>query len=151
MISVDDRETIRRAYFVDHKSVRQIARELHHSRKTIDKALTSAAPQPYTLTTPRAAPKLGPFQPRIQALLAENARLPRKQRYTSHKIFEQLRADGYTGSEARVRAYVSAQRRASTRPPVYLPLEFDPGTTRKSIGARLTPLSLACSAPCICS
>ncbi len=110
MITVDDREAIRRAYFVERKSIRQIARELHHSRKTIDKALASAAPQPYTLSTPRPAPKLGPYHAHIQALLTENDRLPRKQRYTSHKIFEQIQAAGYTGSEARVRAYIGALR-----------------------------------------
>lgn len=127
MITVDDREVIRRAYFIDHKPIRQIAREFHFSRKTIVKAIASAEPTPYTLSKPRPAPKLGPFQARIHALLAENDRLPRKQRFTSHKIFEQIQQDGYTGSESHVRAYVGVLRRDRKRPPVYLPLEFDPG------------------------
>jgi IS30 family transposase len=38
MISVEERELIRRAYFIEHKSLRQIARELHVARKTIYKA-----------------------------------------------------------------------------------------------------------------
>lgn len=42
MIQVDEREQIRRAYFVEQQSVRRIARELGHSRPTIRKALTSA-------------------------------------------------------------------------------------------------------------
>ena len=41
MISVEDREKIRRAYFVEHKSLRQIAKELHVARKTIAKAIGS--------------------------------------------------------------------------------------------------------------
>jgi len=31
MITVYDRESIRRAYFLEDRSIRQIARELHHS------------------------------------------------------------------------------------------------------------------------
>jgi len=37
MISVEQREQIRRAYFLEHKSMRQIARELGHSRETVVK------------------------------------------------------------------------------------------------------------------
>ncbi len=39
MITVEEREAIRRAYYLDRKSKRQIAREQGHSRKTIDKAV----------------------------------------------------------------------------------------------------------------
>jgi len=128
MISVDDRETIRRAYFVDHCSIRYIARTFHFSRKTIVKAIAAAEPARYTLTTPRAAPKLGPFRDRIQALLAENEHLPKKQRYTSRRIFQLLHADGYSGSESHIRAYIGQLRRDTKRPKVFLPLEFDPAT-----------------------
>ncbi len=128
MISVNQRAAIRRAYYVEHKSMRAIARELHCSRKTVDKALASAEPQPYTRTVPRVAPQLGPFHTRIADLLAENERLPRKQRYTSRKIFTILQAEGYTGSESRVRGYIGELRRRQQRPPLFIPLEFDPGT-----------------------
>ena len=49
MITVEDREKIRRAYYVGYKSMRQIGRELGHSYWTIRKALDSAAPEPYRL------------------------------------------------------------------------------------------------------
>ncbi len=42
MKTVEQREQIRRAYHIDHKSIRQIARELHVSRRTVDKALDAA-------------------------------------------------------------------------------------------------------------
>jgi hypothetical protein len=35
MITVDDREQIRRAYFIEQKSKREIARELQHSRRLV--------------------------------------------------------------------------------------------------------------------
>ena len=58
MITVETRERIRRAYFIDHQSIRQIARELHCSRHSVDKAIASAEPATYTLSTPRPAPAL---------------------------------------------------------------------------------------------
>ncbi len=128
MISVEDREQIRRAYFIDQKSVRQIAKEQHVSRKTVRKAIESAEPATYTLSEPRPAPILGPYKQRIEDLLAENERLPRKQRYTSHKIFKAIETAGYRGSESTVRGYIGQRRRERRHPKVYLPLEFDPGT-----------------------
>lgn len=128
MLKVEDKEAIRRAYFVEEKSIRQIAREMHHARKTIRKALASAEAESYTLTQPRSAPVLGPYKARIDALLAENETLPRKQRYTGTRICEILEDEGYTGSRSSVRTYLAAQRKAHRRPHVYLPLEFDPGT-----------------------
>ncbi len=43
MIQVEDREAIRRACLVEHKSIRAIAQELHHGRDAIWQALASAA------------------------------------------------------------------------------------------------------------
>jgi transposase len=81
MISVEKREQIRRAYFVESKTMRTIAKELRCSRDTIKKAITSPEGEPYTLTKPRPAPVLGPYTARIDELLAEKERMPRKQRY----------------------------------------------------------------------
>ena len=69
-------EVIRRAYYVEKKSVRQIAHEVGCSRKTVDKALTSATPTTYTRTVPYASPKIDPFKARIAELLAERAQQP---------------------------------------------------------------------------
>ena len=127
MISVKKREQIRRAYFIDEKSMRTIAKELHCSRDTIKKAIASPEGESYTLTQERPAPVLGPYKARIDELLAESERMPRKQRYTGHKIYELIKAEGYTGSESGVRRYIGQQRREKRRPKVYMPLEFDPG------------------------
>jgi transposase len=98
-----------------------------HSYWTVRKALDAAAPQPYQLRQPKAAPVLGPYKAQIEQLLAKSAHLPRKQRYTSKKIYQAIRAAGYPGAESTVRYYVSQQRKARQRPAVYLPLAFDPG------------------------
>jgi transposase len=128
MIKVDDREKMRRAYFFESKSIRQIAREMGHSRTTVKKAIESAAEEEYTLREPREAPVLGPYKGRIDEILAENERLPRKQRYTGYKIYEDIYERGYRGSESSVRRYIGLQRQETKKRPVYMPLEFDPGT-----------------------
>lgn len=127
MISVEKREQIRRAYLIEGKTQRRIAKELRVSRKTVRKAIEEAGPSIYTLSGPRPAPVLDEYKARIEALLAEAERMPRKQRYTGRKIFELLKEEGFAGSESTVRAYIGRQRRGKQRTPVYLPLEFDPG------------------------
>src|SRR5947209_20068062 len=127
MIPVEERETIRRAYYLEGKSKRQIAREHNHSRKTVDKAVDNQPPQPYRLSRAKPAPVFGAFRTRADELLAENAHLPPKQQYTGHKIYELLQAQGYQGSEARVRLHVSQWNKAQTATALVLPLQFEPG------------------------
>jgi len=128
MIKVEDKEKIRRAYYVENKSVRQIGRELKYARQTVRKAIQSAEPERYNMKEPRLAPVLGPYKKRIGELLAESETMPPKQRYTSHRIYELIEAAGFTGSESTVRHYVAQVRKTKKRPKIYLPLEFDPGT-----------------------
>ena len=127
MIKVSKIEQIRRAYYLEGKSMRQIEREYHHAYKTIKKALGSAAAGSYTLKEPRDAPVLGPYKARIEELLAENKTLPRKQRRTGHQIFLVIRDEDYQGSEAGVLHYLWKLRKAKRQAKVYLPLEFEPG------------------------
>ena len=127
MIPVEERAAIRYAYYVEHKTIRQIAREQDLARQTIRKALAAAEAQPYTRALPRPAPILGPFKAQLDAFLAANDRLPHKQRYTTHRMFTLIQADGYRGSESHIRAYIGHQRRMHQHPAVFLPLEFDPG------------------------
>lgn len=127
MLTVERRERIRRAYYVEGKSIRQIVSELRHSYWTVRDALDQSGVKRYQLTKKKKAPVLGVYKGRIDELLTESERLPRKQRYTSHKIYELLCAAGYGGSESGVRRYIGEQRRELKRPALYLPLSFDPG------------------------
>lgn len=127
MLNVLNYERIRQAYYNQEKSIRAIEREYGHSYWTIRKALDTSEPEPYRLSEARIAPVLGPYQAQIEQLLAENVKLPRKQRYTGKKIYQTIRKDGYRGAESTVRAYVGQKRKEMKRPTVYLPLEFDPG------------------------
>lgn len=112
MITVENREEIRRAYYNENKSIRQIAREQRRSRHTVAKALLSAEPEGYTLKEERAAPVLGPYKARLDELLKENESMPRKQRRTGHLIYTLIQGEGYAGSEIGVLARL--QRGAPT-------------------------------------
>ncbi|SRR6266567_5320446 len=127
MIIVEDYEAIRRAYYLEKKSIRQIAREQHHSRRTIRKAIQQVHPQPYQRSIAQPAPIFGAFHHRVDELLAKNDTLPAKQHYTTHKIYETLVAEGYQGSESRVKMYVTQWKSEHKPPDVFLPLEFEPG------------------------
>jgi transposase len=127
MIRVDEYEKIRRAYYLEHKSVRRIAQEQGHSRKTVQKAVGSSEPQAYQRQAERAAPTLGRYKARIEGLLAESSQMPRKQHYTGHKIYEVIVKEGYQGSESSVRRYIGLWRGLHKSPAVYVPLEFERG------------------------
>jgi transposase-like protein len=138
MSKVERYEEIRRAYFVQDKTIRQIAREFKCSRPTVRKAIVSAQPRPYTLKAGRAAPVLGSYKARIDELLAENERLPRKQRRTGHKIYAAIKAEGYAGSESSVRVYIAQQ-------PCTCPVQDRCGERRN--GPRCTSPSSSTQAP----
>jgi len=128
-LPIDECEHIRREYHVYHKSIRQIARETGHCRDAIRNALSDgpSPPPPPSPFQSRSSPIFGPFQGRVEALLAQNDCLPRKQRYTSHRIFEIIHMEGYQGCESRVRQHIAEWKRIHHPPEVFLPLEFEPG------------------------
>ncbi len=126
-ISEEERERLRRAHHLEGKSIRQLARETGHSRDAIGKIVAERPCLPEPKKSPRSSPVFGPYQARVEELLKENERLPRKQRYTSHKIYECLQLEGYEGCESRIRQVVGEWNRERHRFDVFLPLEFDPG------------------------
>ena len=127
MIQVDEKETIRRFYFIQRHSIREIARELNHSRKTVRKAITDASVPEYHLTVPRISPVMDPFKGVIERWLEEDKSAPKKQRHTAHRIYTRLVGEhNFIGGERTVRQYVSRLRHNFRE--MYIPLEFDPGT-----------------------
>ena len=127
MITLEQYDQIRRMFYLEEQSGRQIAKALGVSRQTVTRALRADQPPAYTLQQARQAPRLGPYKARLDELLSENRRLPKKQRYTAHKLFQLVQAEGYAGSEASVQAYAVRWRKENRRPATFLPLEFEPG------------------------
>ena len=119
MLTVKKWEQIRRAYYIEQKSIREIARETGHARRTIDRMLELEAPPTYRRRRPKRAHKLGPYKEHIQELLAQNQSLPRKQRWTAPMIFKEIEKAGFQGAESTVRHYVGQVRKLLRQPPVY--------------------------------
>lgn len=152
---MDQREQIRRAYFIEGKSIRQIARERHHDRHTVRKALHDAGPPRYTLRERRPRPILGPFLAVIDHWLGEDQQRPPKQRHTARRIYDRLVVAeyGFRGGESMVRQYVREHR--PNRPQVFIPLEHDPseaqvdwGRAQVIMAGRQTSVRLFCFRLC---
>jgi transposase len=129
MIQVDEKEQIRRAFFLEGKTIREIARERHHSRETVKEALTDSSPPEYS-QGPRTYPTMGPYQETIDGWLLDDQKRPRKQRHTAHRIYERLREEHqFQGAESTVRRFVRLRKEILQigRPDVFIPLEFGPG------------------------
>jgi transposase len=127
MKQVDDYEQIRKAYHIEGLSIREISRRYKHSRRVVRKALEHPIPEKYHLGQPKPSKVLGAYRQRILDLLAESEKLPRKQRYTAHKVYEMLEAEGYSGCEGNVHNFICRTRKQLEAGKAYLPLEFDPG------------------------
>jgi len=126
VLKVDQKEQIRRAFFIEGKSIRQIAREGHHDRRTVRAAIRDASPPRYTLSKSRVRPVLGRFVAIIDKWLADDELQPIKQRHTSRRIYHRLTEEhGYTGGESTVREYVHKHR--ARQRPVFIPLTYEPG------------------------
>jgi len=126
MIKVDQKETLRRFYFIKRYSIRQIAEDFHRSRKTVRKAIADASVPQYRLTAPKPSPVMGPHLDKVMEWLEEDKSRPVKQRHTAHRIYERLVSEyGFTGAERTVRLHVSRLKPRLNE--MAIPLEFDPG------------------------
>jgi len=129
MLVVETISKIRRAHFVDGKSIKQICRELRLSRNTVRKVIRSGATEFTYDRTTQPRPKIDPWRSDLDGLLAENARRPKRERLTLIRIYEELRNRGYDGSYDAVRRYASSWTKATQEASAsaYVPLSFDPG------------------------
>ena len=126
MLTVEHYELIRRKVIIEGKSQREVAKELHHSRKTIAKALELRIPPGYRLTKPRPSPVIEPVQHIIDAWLEQNKHTRPKQRQNGMRMYERLRDEyDFRGHYGTVQRYI---RQASNRQKeVFMPLQFEPG------------------------
>jgi transposase len=125
VVTVDDYGAIRRARR-DGMTIRQIARQFKHSRRTVRHALVHADPHPEPLTRDRPASKLGPFQAVIDQILNDDEDAPPKQRHTAAQVFRRIRDEqGYPGGYAQVQRYLRRHRRRHDE--TFIPLGHLPG------------------------
>ena len=126
MLKVDEKEQIRRAFFIEGKSIRRIAREQRHCRRTIRAAIRDGSPSHYKISRPRIRPVLGPYVDIIDEWLAGDRYSPPKQHHTARRIYHRLVSEkGYRGGESTVRDYVRLRRPPPNE--VFIPLSYNPG------------------------
>ena len=101
MLDVDQKEQIRRAFYIEGKSIRQIARERHHDRRTVRATIRDASPSRYKLANPRPRPVLGPYVAITDEWLDRDKFSPPKQHHTSRRIYHRLVEEhGFSGASA---------------------------------------------------
>jgi transposase len=129
MLVVETVAKIRRAYFVQGKSIKAICRELRISRKVVRKVLRSEATEFRYERVEQPLPRIGPWQEALDQLLASNESKQRRERLTLIRVFETLRGLGYEGGYDAVRRYARdwQRGRAATSVGAFIPLSFAPG------------------------
>jgi transposase len=129
MIIVERKEEIRRAYYIQGKSIRQIHRETGHHRRTIRKALGDGMKPEYKRRESHSRPVrpvMGPVEDIIDQWLEKDKTQPPKQRHTAKRIYERLKGEyGFGGAESTVRYYVAQRRRElGDGNDVFIPLSY---------------------------
>jgi transposase len=129
MLVVETVAKIRRAYFVQGKSIKAICREMRISRKVVRKVVRSDATEFRYERGDQPFPRLGRWKADLDQLLTANAGKAARERLTLIRLFEELRALGYDGGYDAVRRYARTWSRehASQTAAAFVPLSFAPG------------------------
>lgn len=133
MKQVFEYDLVRRMYYRESLSKREISRRTGYHRRTIDRMLQYSAPPGYRLNKPRPKNKLGPFIPIINQILEQDRQAPKKQRHTIQRIFDRLKAEhGFTGGYTIVKDYVRDKRIRLRE--VFFPLKQEAGSSQIDFG-----------------
>jgi transposase len=131
MLVVETVVRIRREHAAG-KPIKAIARDLRLSRKVVRKAIRAPEGAFGYQRTTQPFPKIGPVRERLDALLAENEALPKRDRLRLTRIWDLLTREGYDGSYDSVRRYAARWREEAKTTPgdgsmAFVPLTFAPG------------------------
>lgn len=133
MYTVELYRRVRRAHYVEGKSIRQVARDFNLHRSTVNKMLEYAAPPGYQRQQPPRRPKLDPYTPVIDEILQSDQARPKKQRHTAQRIFQRLKEEhGFSGQYTIVKDYVREHRISHQE--MFVPLVHPPGQAQADFG-----------------
>jgi transposase len=129
MIGVDLIGEIRRAYFEQHRPIKEIVRTLSVSRATVRKVIRGQATEFKYERGVQPVPKLGEWVAVLTEILEQEAKLPRRERRSTQRLFEELRGQGYDGAHDSVHRFVKIWRDERARVPTqaFVPMSFAPG------------------------
>jgi transposase len=129
MLTVDTIAKVRRAYFVQKRKIKAIARDLKLARNTVREIVRAKEQTEHRyVRKDQPRPRLGGHVAALEQLLSENATLPKRDRLSYERIYAQLRQGGYAGGYDAVRRYgwVWAEREGERTAVAYVPLIFAP-------------------------
>lgn len=124
---------IRRRVLVEGLSKRAACRAYGLHWRTLKKMLEHSEPPGYRAAQPRAKRKIGPFLAVIEEILRQDQTVHRKQRHTKQRIFDRLKAKGYTGGYTAVKEVVREWARQHRE--VFVPLIHNPGEAQVDFGS----------------
>jgi transposase len=129
MMSVDVIGDIRRAYFEQRLPIKEIVRTLCVSRATVRKVVRSQKTAFKYERGVQPVPKLGAWVDVLTEILEKEAKLARRERRSTQRLFEELRGRGYDGAHDSVHRFAKAWRDEKARTPThaFVPLSFAPG------------------------
>src|ERR1700675_1419927 len=129
MLTVETIGRIRREFFVQGKTIKEIARDLRVSRNTVRKVVRSGATAVAYDRETQPRPKLGRWTADLEEWLAANLAKAAREQLTLIRIFEELRRRGYAGGYDAVRRYARRWHTAhgQSSAAAYVPLTFAPG------------------------
>ena len=129
-MTVDTIAKVRRAYFVQKRKIKAIARDLKLARNTVRQIVRAEDQTEHRyVRREQPRPRLGPHAAALEQMLGENARQPKRERLTYYRMFLELRRGGYAGGYDAVRRYARewAEREGERTAEAYVPLIFAPG------------------------
>ena len=132
MITVDTTARVRRAYFVQKRKIKVIARELRLARNTV-RDIVRAGPEGETeqryVRKEQPLPQMGPHVAALEAMLAANVMTAARERLTYQRMYEELRLGGFTSGYDSVRRYGRgwSLREGERTAQAFVPLIFELG------------------------
>ena len=104
-------------------------RTLSVSRATVRKVIRGHRTEFKYERGVQPTPKLGDWVEVLTEILEKEAKLPKRERRSTQRLFEELRGRGYDGAHDSVHRFVKAWRDERARVPVhaYVPMSFAPG------------------------
>jgi transposase len=129
MMSVDVIGDVRRAYFEQQLPIKEIVRTLSVSRATVRKVIRSCKTEFKYERGVQPVPKLGAWVDVLTQILEHEAKVPRRERRSTQRLFEELRGRGYDGAHDSVHRFTKLWRDERARAPshAFVPLSFAPG------------------------
>src|SRR5271163_1701143 len=110
MFGVDKIGEIRRAYFEQERSIKEIVRAFSVSRATVRKVIRGRRTEFKYARDVQPSPKLGVWVAALTEILETESKLAKRERRSTQRLFEELRGRGYGGAHDSVHRFAKFWR-----------------------------------------